>query len=93
MRNNKIYDIALENRLYDLTIKQSELEFNLWRLAAQHLGISLEEYIDFMHDMEIQTEEFNLDELDMMYAEYCQEFDIPCMQIDIGIPMKLYGAI
>ena len=89
----QIYDIELENRLYDNTMEIAELQFELWKIAAEQLGITVDEYCDFIQDMDIETTDYTLDEIEGMYAEYCREYDIPCMQIDIGIPMKLYGAI
>lgn len=89
----QIYDIQLENRLYDNNMEKAEAEYNIWIVCAEQLGITVDEYIDFMLDMELETKDYTLDEIEGMYAEYCQEYDIPCMQIDIGIPMKLYGAI
>ena len=89
----QIYDIELENRLHDSNLEISELTYEAWALCAEQLGITVEEYCDFMLDMEINTVEYTLEEIESMYAEYCQEYEIPCMQIDIGVPMKLYGAI
>lgn len=85
--------MQLENRLYDLNMETAELTFELYQQCAKYLGITVDEYIDFVQDMEINTQDYTLDEIEGMYAEYCQEYDIPCMQIDIGVPMKLYGAI
>ena len=88
-----LYDIELKNSLYDNTMRQSELYIKMCQLCAEQLGITVDEYIDFTLDMQIETRDYTLEEIEQMYAEYCQEYDIPCMQIDIGIPMKLYGAI
>lgn len=89
----KTYDIDLENRLYDNTMEQSELYIEMCQICAEQLGITVDEYIDFTLDMQIETRDYTLEEIEQMYVEYCQEYDIPHMQIDIGIPMKLHGAI
>lgn len=89
----QIYDIQLENRLYDNNMEIAELEYSIWVICAEQLGITVDEYIDFMLDMQFETREYTLDEIEQMYVEYCQEHDIPCLQIDISNPMKLYGAI
>ena len=82
-----------EHNNYDLQMEYIEADYELQKAAAELLGISLDEYLDFVEDMEINTVEYTADEIEQMYVEYCQEYDIPCMQIDIGVPMKLYGAI
>ena len=78
---------------YDLQLALTEADYNLQVVAAECLGITLDEYLDFVVDMQVDTIEYTLEEIEDMYAEYCQEYDILCMQIDIGVPMKLYGAI
>lgn len=88
-----LYDIELENRLYDNTMEQSELYIEMCQICAEQLGITIDEYINFTLDMQLETRDCTLEGIEQMYTEYCQEYDIPCMQIDIGIPMKLYGAI
>ena len=82
--------IEMKNHERDLFIAQTTYE--MWNAAAHYLGITLEEYIAFMQDMEMQEEEcYSLEDIEQMYAEYCQEYDRPCLQIDN--PMHLYGAI
>ena len=89
----QIYDIELENKLFDGKMLIAEMTYNVYEICAKRLGITVEEYIDFTIDMQIETAEYTLEEIEGMYVEYCQEYEIPCMQIDIGVPMKLYGAI
>ena len=89
----QIYDIQLENRLYNNNMEIAESEYNIWVICAEQLGITVDEYVDFMLDMQFETRDYTLDEIEQMYVEYCQEYDIPCMQIDISNPIKLYGAI
>lgn len=87
------YDINYENKTHDLRLEIAELTWQIYRTAAKHLGITLDEYIDFTMNMQFETKDYSLDEIEGMYAEYCREYDIPCMQIDISNPMKLLGAI
>lgn len=89
----QIYNIDLENKLFDGKMLIAEMTYHIYEICAKRLGITVEEYIDFTLDMQIETAEYTLEEIEGMYAEYCQEYEIPCMQIDIGVPMKLYGAI
>lgn len=48
--------------------------------AAKFLGISLKEYQDFERDMAIDTLTTSPEDIMEMYAEYCQEYDIPLEQ-------------
>ena len=82
--------IEMHNHERDLLIAQ--ITYEMWNAVADYLGITLEEYIAFMQDMEMQEEEcYSLEDIEQMYVEYCQEYDIPHLQIDN--PMHLYGAI
>lgn len=87
------YNAELEAKRQEDYIALAEATYRGWQICAEHLGISVEEYIDFVLDMDFETFDYTLAEIEQMYVEYCQEFEIPCMQIDIGVPMKLYGAI
>ena len=89
----QIYNIQLENRLYDNNMEKAEAEYSIWVICAEQLGITVDEYVDFMLDMELETNDYTLDEIEQMYIKYCQEPDILCMQINISNPIKLYGAI
>lgn len=87
------YYAEIEAKYHEDSLAIAENTYKAWEICAEQLGISVEEYIDFMQDMDFETFDYTLAEIEQMYVEYCQEFDIPCMQIDIGVPMKLYGAI
>lgn len=88
-----IYNAEKEAREHEVNLMLAQNTYEAWQICAKQLGISLEEYIDFMHDMDFETFDHTLEEIEAMYADYCREFEIPYMQIDIGAPMKLYGAI
>jgi hypothetical protein len=87
------YYAEVEAKCHEDSLAIAENTYKAWEICAEQLGISVEEYIDFMHDMDFETFDYTLAEIEQMYVEYCREFEIPCMQIDIGVPMKLYGAI
>lgn len=65
----------------DAEMAYIEADYKLQQIAADCLGITLDEYLDFVADMEVNTVEFDLDELEQMYAEYCRDYGIPCEQI------------
>lgn len=88
-----IYNAEKEARDHEINLMLAANTYEAWQICAKQLDISLEEYIDFMQDMDFETFDYTLEEIEAMYADYCKEFGIPCMQIDIGVPMKLYGAI
>lgn len=67
---------------YDLHMNAVEKDYELQCTTAKLLGISIEEYFDFMRDMEIDTVEYTLEEIEEMYIDYCEEYDIPCEQLE-----------
>ena len=88
------YNAIHEAKTQDIALASAEATFNFWTTCAKLLGITLEEYIDFVQDMELmERTDYSLEELEQMYVDYCREYDIPCMQIAISNPMALMGAI
>lgn len=45
-------------------------DYELQCKTAELLGISIDEYLDFVADMEIDTIEYSLEEIEMMYDDY-----------------------
>lgn len=67
---------------FDVLMHATEADYELQRKTASLLGISIDEYLDFVQDMEIDTIEYTLEEIESMYIDYCQEYDIPCEQLE-----------
>lgn len=64
-------------------LHEAQCDYELAIANANFLNISLDEYFDFVRDMNGMVEDsLTADELEQMYVEYCQEYDIPCKQID-----------
>lgn len=61
---------------YDLYMGAIEADYALQCTTAKLLDISIDEYLDFVRDMEIDTIEYTLEEIESMYIDYCQEYDI-----------------
>ena len=72
---------------YNADIADYELQLK----TAELLCISIDEYLDFIADMEIDTIEYSLEEIESMYAEYCKEYDIPCSQIEAYACIDIMG--
>lgn len=62
-------------------IIEAESDFAMQVAGAELLGITLEEYQDFEHDMMFNTIECTPEQIEQMYVEYCMEYDIPCEHI------------
>ena len=87
------YYPEVEARNSENYIGIADSTYTAWCVCAEQLGITVEEYISFMHDMEFDTFDYTLEEIEGMYADYCAMYEIPCMQIDISNPLRLIGAI
>lgn len=73
---------ATEYITYNAKLELAESEYELAKLNANFLGISIDEYFDFVADMDGEvTDDITPEELEEMYVEYCAEYDIPCLQI------------
>jgi hypothetical protein len=69
---------ATEYITYEANIAIAECDYELAKLNADYLGISIDEYYDFVADMDGMVEDtLTAEELEQMYAEYCAEYDIP----------------
>lgn len=67
---------------FDIQMNATQTDYELQCKTAKLLSISIEEYLDFVQDMEIDTVEYTLEEIESMYFDYCQEYDIPCKQLE-----------
>lgn len=45
-------------------------DYELQCKTAELLGVSIEEYLDFVRDMEVDTIEYSLEEIEIMYDDY-----------------------
>lgn len=64
--------------VHNAKLELAELDYELAKLNADFLGITLDEYFDFVKDMSGLVEDsMTAEELEQMYAEYCAEYDIP----------------
>lgn len=74
---------ATEYISYNAHLAIAENDYELAKLNANYLGISIDEYYDFVADMDGMVEDtLTAEELEAMYAEYCAEYDIPCEQFN-----------
>lgn len=73
---------ATEYITYNARLELAESEYELAKLNANFLGISIDEYFDFVADMDGEvTDDITPEELEEMYVDYCREYEIPCLQI------------
>lgn len=64
--------------IHNANLELAEIDYELAKLNADFLGITLDEYYDFVEDMRGLVEDsMTAEELEQMYAEYCAEYDIP----------------
>lgn len=64
--------------VHNANLELAERDYELAKLNADFLGITLDEYFDFVEDMNGLVEDsMTAEELEQMYAEYCAEYDIP----------------
>ena len=69
---------ATEYIIHNARLELAENDYELAKLNADYLGISLDEYYDFVEDMDgMVSDDLTAEELEQMYAEYCAEYDIP----------------
>lgn len=64
----------------ELRLASNIADYNLQVVTAKCLGVSIENYLNFIRDMEIDTIKHTLDEIRQLYKDYCQEYDIPLGQ-------------
>lgn len=68
--------------LQELRLASDIADYELQCKTAELLGVSIEEYLDFVEDMGVDTIEYSLEEIEQMYIDYCQDYDIPCEQLE-----------
>lgn len=54
----------------ELRLASDIADYNLQVVTAKCLGISIEEYFNFIRDMEINTIKYSLEEIEIMYNDY-----------------------
>lgn len=57
-------------RLQELRLAANISDYELQCTTAKLLGISIEEYLDFVRDMEVDTIKYSLEEIEIMYDDY-----------------------
>lgn len=68
--------------VHNANLELAEIDYELAKLNADWLGISIDEYYDFVADMDGEiTDDITPEELEEMYVDYCREYEIPCLQI------------
>lgn len=73
---------ATEYITHNTRLELAEIDYELAKLNAEWLGISIDEYYDFIADMDGEvTDDITPEELEEMYVDYCREYEIPCLQI------------
>lgn len=73
---------ATEYITHNTRLELAEIDYELAKLNADWLGISIDEYYDFVADMDGEvTDDIAPEELEEMYVDYCREYEIPCLQI------------
>lgn len=73
---------ATEYITHNTRLELAEIDYELAKLNADWLGISIDEYYDFVADMDGEvTDDITPEELEEMYVDYCREYEIPCLQI------------
>ena len=70
--------------LHELRLSANIADYELQCKTAELLGISIEEYLDFVRDMEVDTIEYSLEEIELMYDDYISQ------GYDDTIPMPTY---
>lgn len=58
---------------FDVLMQATETDYELQCTTAKLLGISIDEYLDFVRDMEIDTIEYSLEEIEMIYDDYISQ--------------------
>ena len=59
--------------LHELRLAADIADYELQCKAAELLGISIDEYLDFVRDMEVDTIEYSLEEIELMYDDYIMQ--------------------
>lgn len=69
---------------FDVLMQATETDYELQCKTAELLGVSIDEYMDFVRDMEVDTIEYSLEEIELMYDDYISQ------GYDDTIPMPTY---
>ena len=65
--------MANNTYLQELQFSADIADYELQCKTAELLGVSIEEYMDFVRDMEIDTIEYSLEEIELMYDDYISQ--------------------
>lgn len=65
--------MANNTYLQELQLSADIADYELQCKTAELLGVSIEEYMDFVRDMEIDTIEYSLEEIELMYDDYISQ--------------------
>lgn len=69
---------TIEHIIHNARLEEAQFNYEMAQLNADFLGITLDEYYDFVEDMcGLVEDSMTAEELEQMYAEYCAEYDIP----------------
>lgn len=60
-------------RLQELRLAADISDYELQCKTAELLGVSIDEYMDFVRDMEVDTIEYSLEEIELMYDDYISQ--------------------
>ena len=58
---------------FDVLMNATEADYELQCKTAKLLGVSIEEYLDFVRDMAVDTVEYTLEEIEIMYDDYISQ--------------------
>lgn len=59
--------------LQELRLAADIADYELQCKTAELLGVSIEEYLDFVQDMGVDTIEYSLEEIEQMYDDYISQ--------------------
>lgn len=60
-------------KLQELRLAADISDYELQCKTAELLGVSIDEYMDFVRDMEVDTIEYSLEEIELMYDDYISQ--------------------
>lgn len=64
---------TLQGIIYESRLAADISDYELQCTTAELLNISIEEYLDFVRDMEVDTIEYSLKEIESMYNDYISQ--------------------
>lgn len=61
---------TLQGIIYESRLAADISDYELQCITAELLGVSIEEYLDFVRDMGVDTIEYSFEEIELMYDDY-----------------------